>query len=195
MRVCQSWQTNPKIPSLPVINVDLDINPEEKTTMLVDTGAQISLINRKAITNPSLINTNNKVTISSIHGSERTLGEITTTLQKDNIKIPILLQVTKNSAIKEDGILGYDIIGEKAIINGPSKTILIDTGKSYLKFPIEEYKTPKSNTYTINIEEEITCLNLIEYLNEKEINPQYEINLQRVRSITHEINSSKIKIN
>lgn len=76
--------------------------------MLLDTGAQISLINPDVIQNKSLINTRNKTTISSIHGSENTIGEINANILKDNKNIPIQLHVTKNPILKEDGILGYD---------------------------------------------------------------------------------------
>lgn len=162
--------------------------------MLIDTGAQISLINQNKVKDPTLINKKNRITISSIHGSENTLGEISTTIKKDNTSIPIQLQVTKNISLKEDGILGYDILGKKAIVDGPKKTVLINSGESYMKFPIEETQERKRQINLLIMEQEILNLSQINYLSNHEINPQYKTNLHTVRSITQEINNSKIKI-
>lgn len=108
--------------------------------------------------------------------------------------------MTKNSTLKEDGILGYDVIGKRAILDGPNKTILINSGKSYVEFPLTGLHN-QSTINTINQEEqkeeeekEIKSFHQIYYLNNAEINPQYAANLARVRSITQEINQSKIKI-
>lgn len=68
--------------------------------MLIDTGAQVSLINEKLIPNKSLINTKNKITISSIHGSESTLGNISVKILENNTNITIQLQVTKKPITK-----------------------------------------------------------------------------------------------
>lgn len=162
--------------------------------MLIDTGAQISLINNNIIEDQSLINKKNKITISSIHGSENTLGDISTKILKNNISIPIQLQVTKNQVLKEDGILGYDILGDKAIINGPQKTLIINSGNSLIEFPIKT-KTNRINLNSINdTENEIQAFHKINYLTEEDIDPQYEFNLQRVKTITQEISEVKIKI-
>lgn len=160
--------------------------------MLIDTGSQISLINNKSIPNKALINTQNKIKISSIHGSENTLGEISANIHKDNTTIPIQLQVTKNSFLKEDGIIGYDVLGGKAIINGPTNTVTINSGNSKLVFPIKTNK--RQDNRVTNITEEIDQFNIINYLSEEEINPQYKINLRKVQSITEEISPTKIQI-
>lgn len=193
IEVCRSAQTNPNPRPLPVIDINLDISPKRKARMLLDTGAQISLINKNAIKNKDLINTENKITISSIHGSEKTLGEIAATIQKDNSKIPIQLQVTKNSFLKEDGIIGYDVIGENAIINGPTKTLTIFSNNSQVDFPISSHE---QNSYTnlITVNNAIQELHEIEYLGYNEIYPNYNLNLKTVKSITHEINENKIRI-
>lgn len=164
--------------------------------MLVDTGAQISLINKNSITNPSLINKNNTISISSIHGSEKTLGNLKTTINQGNLKIPIELHVTKNSSFQEDGILGYDIIGKRAIIDGPNKTITMSSGTSAVQIPINPFKHKKINNIIINNpDEEISTLLGIEYIREAEHDTgQYESNLQLVKTITRTIDSSKIKI-
>lgn len=156
--------------------------------MLVDTGAQISLINKQILQKKADINTNNGITISSIHGSEKTLGNIKANITKNNVQLPIQLQVTKNNALKEDGILGYDILGKSAIINGPKKILSMKAGSSFLKFPL------KSETESSKPEDYMASLRNIEYLNHNEINPHYQVNLQRVQSITHEINENKIQI-
>lgn len=57
--------------------------------MLVDTEAQVSLITNKVIESPRLINPNKKITISSIHGSQNTLGEIKANIHKNNSKISV----------------------------------------------------------------------------------------------------------
>lgn len=161
--------------------------------MLVDTGAQVSLVTNKIIGNKKLINPKNKITISSIHGSEDTLGDISATIHENNTEIPIKLQVIKNTFLNEDGILGYDIIGDKAIIHGPKNTITLNSNNSVLEFPFKtNYRISSINSSDMN--EEIQQLNNIEYLSDNEKSSQYQVNLQTVRSITHQINHSKIKI-
>lgn len=161
--------------------------------MLVDTGAQVSLVTNKIIRNKELINPENKITISSIHGSEDTLGDISATIHENNTKIPIKLQVIKNTFLNEDGILGYDIIGEKAIIHGPRNNITLNSKDSVLKFPFKtNYRISTINSSDMNLE--IQQLNKIEYISDNEMNTQYQVNLQTVRYITHQINHSKIKI-
>lgn len=161
--------------------------------MLVDTGAQVSLINNNIITNQSLINPENKITISSIHGSEDTLGDISATIHKNNTEIPIQLQVTNNKLLKEDGILGYDIIGEKVIIDGPNKKLFLNAGNTVLTFPVKSHRN-QNVINTIKINDEIQSLGNIEYLSQNEINPHYERNLKGVKTITHQISPKKIKI-
>lgn len=213
MKVCRTEQTKKNInKNLPVIDVRLDITPQEKTTMLVDTGAQISLINNKIIADQTLINPENKITIQSIHGSERTLGDISANIHKNNQVIPIQLQVTKNSFLKEDGILGYDILGEKAVINGPNRTVTINTGKSQVKFPIcsiqdlnmcelnriqleiPETEMNSKLVHDTRINDTIQQFQNIEYVTKNEISPTYLKNLTRTQDITQEINESKIRI-
>lgn len=161
--------------------------------MLLDTGAQVSLINKNVIENQSLINTRNKITISSIHGSENTLGEISATIEKDDTNIPVQFQVTENAFLKEDGILGYDFIGEKAIIHGPNKTLIINSDYTETKFPIK----PQDLNFQINqitLENTIQALHDIEYVKFNEIHPAYEDSLKTVQLITHEIDENRIQI-
>lgn len=204
--VCHVEQTKPKSTILPVIDIKLDITPQEKTKMLVDTGAQISLINQNIIANQELINPENKITLRSIHGSESTLGDISATIYKNNDTIPVQLQVTKNSFLTEDCILGYDILGERAIINGPNKTVTINTGNSSVHYPICG-NHPKetcnnfiikpdveSNDHTNEINMIIQEFQNIDYLTRQDTNPKYCKNLNIVKKITQEINDSKIRI-
>lgn len=166
--------------------------------MLVDTGAQISLINKKLITNPAIINTQNKISINSIHGTEKTLGKLTTTINKGDLKIPIELHVTENTTLKEDGILGYDVLGKRAIINGPKQLLTLKSGEKAIQYPLTKVgniNTTINHTREDNINEEITAFQKIEYISQEEENKrQYNQNLERVRNITHEINDSKIRI-
>lgn len=159
----------------------------------MDTGAQVSLIKNEILPNQSLINKANCIKIKSLHGSEETLGEITATIEKNNIKIPIQLQVTKNKSLKEDGILGFDIIGERAVIDGPKKTLTFNTENSTVEFNINTFQQHASISKP-NIDDEIQRLQNIEYIDRNEINRQYEINLRKVRTITHQINHSCIRI-
>lgn len=177
---------------MPIVDLSLEIAPQRKTSMLLDTGAQISLINKKVIKDPSRINIKNKIKIASIHGSENTLGDISTAILENNTTIPIQLQVTTNKFLKEDGILGYDVIGDNGIINGPEKTLTINSGHSQVKIPIKI--TQNRNKFN-NKDIETSQLNQINYLSKQEIHPQYETNLQRVRSLTEELSDTKIKIN
>lgn len=193
MKVCRTEQTK-YLTSLPVIDIHLDIVPQRQTSMLVDTGAQVSLINNSIIKNPALINTENKITISSIHGSESTLGDISANIISNQANpIPIQLQVTKNKLLKEDGILGYDILGENAIINGPDKILTINSNSSYFKIPIKNHKT-NTQINLINIDKEIKEFHNIEYVSFNETNPEYKYNLKKVQSITQEINENQIQI-
>lgn len=161
--------------------------------MLIDTGAQISLINKNIIQNQSLIDERNKITISSIHGSENTLGNISAIIQKDDTQIPIQLQVTKNIALKEDGILGYDVIGEKGIINGPNKILTLKSNDKNIEFPIKTDDRIQ-NINLVTIKEEIEELHRVEYLEYNEINPQYDVNMLKVQNITEQLDENKIRI-
>ncbi|KAL5286157.1 hypothetical protein ACFFRR_007681 [Megaselia abdita] len=138
--------------------------------MLVDTGAQVSLINNKLIKNPNLINTKNRISISSIHGSEKTLGKLTTTINQGNVKIPIILHVTNNSTLKEDGILGFDVIGQRAIIDGPRKLVTMNSGITSVQFPINNKKHIQINALKTddNIDDELAALNKIEHISMEE---------------------------
>lgn len=176
--------------TLPVIDINLDIVPQRSTSMLLDTGAEVSLINQKAIQDKTLINPQNRISINSLHGSERTLGDISANICKNNDTIPIKLQVTNNSFIKEDGILGFDFLGENGIVNGPTKTVTFSTRNSVMNYPFQ----PQSN-YISTINEEIRSFFKIEYLSDEEKNPQYEANLRTVKTITRQINHLKIEIN
>lgn len=161
--------------------------------MLLDTGAQVSLINKNIIENQSLINTRNRIKISSIHGSEDTLGEISAIIQKDDTNIPIQLQVTKNSSLREDGILGYDFIGEKGIINGPNRTLTIKSDNTETAFPIktQDFNSSINRITFDNITQELYN---IDYLGSNEIYSKYETNLKKVQAITYEINENQIQI-
>ena len=153
--------------------------------MLIDTGAQISLINNKKILDKSAINTNRQITIKSIHGEERTLGEVAANIQVNQTKIPIRLQVTKNQTLKEDGIIGYDIISKGAVINGPEKRITLKNENKIFQFPICSEEN--------DLATEIKTLNNI-YIDSAIEDDHYETSIQRVKAITQEIGLNQIKI-
>lgn len=174
--------------------------------MLIDTGAQVSIINNKLISDKSRINPENKITISSIHGHENTLGEISAIIQKNNTRIPIQLQVAKDLALQEDGIIGFDVLGDSAVINGPKRIITFDTGNSKVDFHI---KSDSSKMHISTISQDNTGLRQnfksklaqaiqefqdMEYVNGDELNNGYFANLLKVQEITQEIGDLKIKI-
>lgn len=160
--------------------------------MLIDTGAQISLINKNVIHDPSLIKPQNKVSISSIHGTEDTLGDISAKILTNKKDIPLQLQVTKNIALTEDGILGYDVLGEQAIVDGPNKIVTINSENIKIEFPIKTHPYESRMDQIFN--KEIKKLYNIEYLNNIEINKEKMDKLSKVKLITQEINENKIQI-
>lgn len=162
--------------------------------MLIDTGSQISLINSEKIKDHSLIDKNNRINISSIHGTESTLGNINTFINTNNMKIPIQLQVTNNSSLRQNGIIGYDFLGEKAIINGPKNIVMINSKEGNIEIPIKQNSLDHRKVNKIDINKEIDSFNKIEYLDEKEMNLQYKFNLQQVKTITHQLTETKITI-
>ena len=171
--------------------------------MLIDSGAQVSLINNKAITNQDLINKSKKITIKSLHGSEQTIGEISANIQKNQESIPIQLQVTKNNSLNPSsytGIIGYDIIGEKALLNGPEKLFTIKSDNKTINFELSTTETPSVNNLTTpvqdktDIESEITRLNNITFKENHEIYPHLQFRICQAQNITQEINDTKILI-
>lgn len=162
--------------------------------MLIDTGAQISLIKDKVLEHKLHINKDNKILIKSIHGAEETLGQITTSINKNNMKIPIQLQVTQNSALREDGILGYDIIGDTSIIDGPNKNITINSGETTMNFAIQTEPSRRNKINRVETEEEFNALRNLEYLDHNEIHPNYRVNFTRIRDITQQLNQHQIRI-
>lgn len=191
--VCHNEQTETAIKPLPVVKFNLQISPNKNTTMLVDTGAQVSLIKNNVIPNESLINTRKQIILKSMHGTEKTLGEITTSICKNQTNIPIQLHVTKNCAIKEDGILGFDIIGEKAIVDGPNKKLTFCSNNSKIEFPINSEENITRDTSN-KFYDEIQRLNNIMYITANDENPQYQANIREVKAITRKINNHKIQI-
>lgn len=106
---------------------------------MVDSGAQVSLVNTKVLDPNTFINTERKVQITSIHGKENTLGEVSANLVYNSFKIPVKLQALKNCPVNEDGILGYDVL-KSAIINGPEEKLTWTT-------PLECYEVPMKMRY------------------------------------------------
>lgn len=94
-------------------------------------------------------------------------------------------------------------MGEKAIINGPNKTITINTGKSSVNFPIVSEENTRNKISKIisknqsleSLQESIQDFNNIDYITRDDINPNYEKNFRNVKNLTQEISDSKIRIN
>ena len=71
-----------------------------------------------------------------------TLGEVKGNLLNDKMKLPVSFQVMEHNPLKEDGILGFDIIKNNCIIDAPSdKIVWIDNNEDV---PIR-YRSRKDN--------------------------------------------------
>lgn len=171
--------------------------------MLIDTGSQISLIKNRIISDKSLINTENKITISSIHGSENTIGDISAFIRKNEATIPIQLQVADDLSLQEDGIIGFDVLGKNATIDGPTKTISFKTGETSVHFPINNgnrdhqinmIKLQEEENQSQELYQILQEFQEISYIDEQELKENYTANYEKVQEITHEIDESRILI-
>lgn len=112
--VCSiGWTENKRQQNLgmtPTVNLNLDISSREGVNMMVDSGAQVSLVGTDVLRPETKIDTSRKVKITSIHGTEETLGEVGAKIMYKDLQIPVNFQVMKTSPVQEDGILGFDVL-------------------------------------------------------------------------------------
>lgn len=139
----------------PTVNVNLDVSPKQ-LNMMVDSGAQVSLVDTKVLHPDIKVNTNRKVQITSIHGKEETLGEVGANIVYDSMKIPINLQVMSNCPIPEDGIIGFDVIKPFAVIDGPRETLTWTPQSSHsIEIPLEIRQGDIRQVYPLELENEL----------------------------------------
>lgn len=120
----------------PTVNLNLDVSSLKGVNMMVDSGAQISLVGTKVLKPEIKIDSTKRVKITSIHGTEETLGEVGANIMCENLKIPVSLQVMKNSPVPEDGIIGFDVLQPYAIMNGPEKKLTFQSQDRKIDIPI-----------------------------------------------------------
>lgn len=169
----------------PPVNVNLDVYNKEKVNLVVDSGAQVSLVGSNILKPEAVINPNKKVKMSSIHGTEETLGEIGANIVYKNMQIPINLQVMKNSPVPEDGIIGFDVLKPYAVINGHLETLTWTKEDQDLDIPIQiRYRTtPTLSTLNSVVDSKLKRLDiklendLNEMENEKENGTGDRLNL------------------
>jgi hypothetical protein len=94
------------------IKLTLDISKEEDLLFLLDTGADVSVINSKKLINTTEFEPQQKVRLKSVHGSVvETHGLVKAQVLGGNMSIPMELQlVSKQVDIEGDGILGKDFL-------------------------------------------------------------------------------------
>lgn len=116
--------------------------------MMVDTGAQVSLVGTNVLRPETKIDSSKKVQISSIHGIEETLGEVGANIVLKDMQIPINMQVVKDSPVIEDGIIGFDVLKPYAVINGPLEKLTWTKENKEIHMPMNiRYGTlPRMNT-------------------------------------------------
>ncbi|KAL5282269.1 hypothetical protein ACFFRR_005450, partial [Megaselia abdita] len=126
--------------------------------MMIDCGAQVSLVGTNVLHANTVINPNKKVQITSIHGTEVTLGEVGANIVYDNMQIPVNFQVLKKCPVPEDGIIGFDVLKPFATINGPNEKITWSSNEQNIKVPLKiRYGTGSSiNTIRNSEVEDLT---------------------------------------
>lgn len=129
----------------PTVTVSLDVASREGVNMMIDSGAQVSLVGTKVLKPETRIDSTKRVKISSIHGTEETLGEIGANIMCENLQIPVNLQVMKNSPVPEDGIIGFDVLQPYAVINGPEKKLTFHSQHRNIDLPINIRYGSKQN--------------------------------------------------
>jgi hypothetical protein len=90
----------------------LDISEEKELLFLLDTGADVSIINSKKIIGTTTFDPQRKIRLKSVNGAiVETHGVVEANILEDSISIPVELQlVSKQVDLEGDGILGKDFL-------------------------------------------------------------------------------------
>lgn len=107
------------------IEIPLDVMKKDKVRVLVDTGADISLIKLNSLKDGIDIDKSELRVISGVYeGDGTTIGTIQTTLKINDEQLLIKLHVVDNTfSIPADGIIGRDLLWGNTIINTKQKLI------------------------------------------------------------------------
>lgn len=102
-----------------IIEISCDITEKEKVSLLIDTGASVSLMKVNVLKDSIIINERKAMNIVGIfNASNSTIGESWGNLTINDSNFPCAFQIIyPTSSIKVDGILGIDFLKSKAIIN------------------------------------------------------------------------------
>jgi hypothetical protein len=126
------------------IKLKLDISKEKELHLLVDTGADVSVINSKKLISTTEFEPRQKVRLKSVDGSVvETHGLVKAQVMEGKLSIPIEFQlVNKQVDIEGDGILGRDFLQKiKAQICYESRRVNF----KWKKFCFEKKLTTKGN--------------------------------------------------
>lgn len=123
------------------MNVTIQLDGLKKpVTVLVDSGADVSLLKYDNICKVDMINkTCARTKGGAFNGASRTLGEFNTNWKVKKINISTSWQVVNDmNNIPFDGILDRDILWQRSIINTWEKTLAIlnSNGKILQIFPL-----------------------------------------------------------
>jgi len=95
--------------------LDLDVGNGEKLHLLVDSGANISLLKSRRLLGTAEFEPRDRVGVKSVEGSIiETQGSIETKILEGSLQIPFHFQlVSKQVDLLGDGILGQDFLKQK----------------------------------------------------------------------------------
>ena len=116
-----------------------NVSNERESLLLVDSGADISLLKPSNLDKTRTYDPDGKVKVKGVDGSiTETLGTVRTVVKADFLKIPFTLQlVNKQVDIPCDGILGRDFLQHAgAQICYASGTLTFGTGRSKVSKPL-----------------------------------------------------------
>jgi len=117
-----STRCQPTASKICVASIPLDIATQGEADLIIDTGAEISLIKRTVL-KPSVPVTQDMTSISTAFGTGNTQGKCSGKIQAD---LPLACDfhvIDEKVDIPGDGILGYDFISRHCNIEGPNQTI------------------------------------------------------------------------
>jgi len=121
------------------VRLQTDVSNERELLLLVDTGADISLLKPNNLEKTRTYDPDGKVKVKGVDGSIiETLGKVPTVVKADSLKIPFTFQlVNKQVDIPCDGILGTDFLEHAGVqIFYASGTLTFGTGRSRVNKPL-----------------------------------------------------------
>lgn len=148
------------------IKIKLDVSRLSPATVLVDTGADINLINENCLKDDVIINTSDLKTLSGLYSAQRkTLGSVIGNIILGNKTVIFKWHVVDNTQanLPGDGILGRDFLRNGTIINTKNKTVefYVDD-KNIMSFPLIMLNKGEIDDYGViqNIDSKIVFRNI-----------------------------------